>query len=334
MTKKRMLVFLSAPEKEHFFSGIPHALLESLEVSFELVDPTKVNDCQEILDTVRPEIILGGWDMPPLPLEALAGRGGRVKYLCYLAGKLTRVLNEEHFQEGLLVTNWGKTTAPFVAENALLLILSALRKMAKYGQFLKEIDGWRPRITGNQSLYGKRVGLHGFGTVAQHLVPLLRPFQCEIVADTQVPDSLLFEFGVRRVGSTRELFEKSDVVVELKPLTEKTRGSVTKELLNLMTDGSCFVNVGRGPIVDEEDLLKVAKNRNIQFALDIFADHRLNANSPILQLDNVLLLPQIGGDTTDRGHLCGQLALRNLRNYLNKAPLENVVQAASYTTSF
>lgn len=330
MSDKRMIVFLTGEEKDHFFSGIPIALLESLEIDFKMIDPTEAEDCRGILNTYAPEIILGGWSMPALPLESIVGKGGSVEYLCYLGGDLSRQLKEEHFQAGLTVTNWGKTTAPYVAECALLLILSGMRQVAKYGFSIKQRGGWRPQMTGNRSLFGKRVGLHGFGTVAQHLVPLLEPFQCEFIADTGVPKSLLNEFGVSRTGSTLELFEKSDVVVELKSLTEKTQRSVGKELLNAMVDGSCFVNVVRGPVVVEEELIEVARKRNIQFALDYFDERPLSSDSPLLSLENVLLLPQMGGATSDRGYWCGKLALRNLRHYLDGKPVENQLKAANY----
>lgn len=328
MTK--LLAVLNPTEKEHFFPDGLEAQLEQIGISSEVITADVGERFPEILKEAQPEIVLGGWDMPPLPLESVTGSGGSVRYLCFLCGTVRKKIKPEHLQQGLVVSNWGNAIGPYVAECTLMLILCALRHVARYGYNLKYKGEWRTRITPNRSLFGKRVGLHGFGSIAQSLVRLMEPFNVEVTADTRVPDELLAEYGVKRAESTETLFAESDVLVELKPLTESTLNSVDEKLLRMLPEGACFVNVGRGAVVDEAAMIRVAQEGKIQFALDVFATEPLPPDSPLKELSNVMMVPHMGGATADRGRFCGNLALANIKRYLAGEPLENEVTEDIY----
>lgn len=328
-----ILAILNPSEADHFFQGSPQEALERLGVPNTVIS---AEDPEHVLDTLnaeKPSILLGAWDMPPLPLEAVGSAGGSVEYLSYLTGSLSHKMTAEHFDKGLRVTNWGNAIGPYVAECALMLILCALRQVPKYSFNLKYKGDWRSRLTNNRSLFQKRVGLHGFGAIAQSLIPLLKPFDCKVVADTRVPDELVRHHGVERAASTEALFRESDVLVELKPLTESTRHCVDEALLSLLPDGACFVNLGRGAVVDEAALIRVGKTRDIQIALDVYEQEPLPLESPLRTMENVMLLPHMGGATRDRGLFCGRLALENIRRYLSGEPLENEVTKEQFLRS-
>jgi len=327
---KRVLIVTSAFERAHFFPAGFEAWMSGYAGEVQLHDAVDVASFPAVLAEFTPEIIVGAWDMPPLPRDAVVGQGGSVQYLSFVPGSAKKQITVEHFQAGMRMTNWGTSIGPYVAECALLLTLSALRKVAHWGYRLKSEGVWRERLTQNRSLFRKRVGLHGFGSIAQSLVQLMQPFDPIITADTGVPDDVLDRYAVRRAASTAALFAESEVLIELKPLTERTRGSVTEELLRSLPDGACFVNIGRGPVVDEEALIRVAREGRIQIALDVFATEPLPVDSPLRTLPNVFMLPHMGGATIERGIECGELALRNVDNFVAGRPLENEVTAESF----
>src|SRR5204863_9274238 len=103
--------------------------------------------------------------------------------------------------------------------------------------------------------------------------------------------------------------------------------------LRMIPDGGVFVNVGRGCLVDEAALVRVAREGKIQIALDVFEQEPLPIDSPLRGLPNVTLLPHLGGPTRDRRRDSGQLALRNLRAFLRGEPLEAVVTRDIYERS-
>jgi phosphoglycerate dehydrogenase-like enzyme len=111
---------------------------------------------------------------------------------------------------------------PYVAECALLLVLSALRRVAKWNYRLKVEGKWRDREVDNRSLYGKRVGIHGYGSVPRALTKLLQPFDPVISTwDPWVTDDVLSANNVQRASSLEALYAESDILVNLLPLTAR-----------------------------------------------------------------------------------------------------------------
>lgn len=328
---KRVLIVTSAFERAHFFPAGFDDWVAAYGGECEFHDATDGEGFPEVLAAFAPEIVVGAWDMPQLPLSAVAGQGGSVEYFSFVPGSAKKQITAKHLEAGLVTTNWGTTIGPYVAECALLLVLNALRRVALWGYQLKAEGIWRDRLTNNRSLFRKRVGLHGFGAIAQSLVELMQPFDPIVTADTGVPDEVLARYGVSRAESTEALFAESDVLIELKPLTAKTKGSVDERLLRLLPKGACFINIGRGPVVDEEALVRVAGEGNIEVALDVYAQEPLPVESPLRRLPNVFLLPHMGGATIDRGIDCGQRALRNVERFVAGEALENEVTVEMFT---
>ncbi|MGK0237151.1 MAG: phosphoglycerate dehydrogenase-like enzyme [Candidatus Pelagisphaera sp.] len=327
--KKKILIVTSAFERVHFLPFLDTWMEESSH-DCHTHDSEDAAGFITVLDEFAPHILVGAWDMPALPLSAVASQGGSVEYFCFLPGSAKKQITSDHLAAGLVFTNWGTWIGPYVAECALLLTLGALRRVAHWGHQLKTEGIWRDRLTHNHSLFRKRVGLHGFGSIAQSLVELMRPFDPIVTADTGVPDEILDRHAVKRAASTEALFAESDVLIELKPLTDHTRGSVDETLLRLLPEGACFVNIGRGPVVDEAALIRVAQERKLQVGLDVYAVEPLPLDSPLRTMPNVFMLPHMGGATIDRGIYCGQRALQNVENYISGQPLDNQVTVEGF----
>lgn len=328
---KRILLITSAFERHHFFPGGLDAQLQTMPGEWMQLDSTDTDGYTRALTEFAPQIIVGGWDMPPIPLEVLVSKGGSVEYFCFLCGSAKKQISSEHLEAGLVLTTWGPWVGPYVAECALMLVLNALRRTARWAHQLKTEGKWRDRTTNNRSLYGKRVSIHGFGGVARALTRLLQPFNPVVTTwDPFVSDEVLAEYGVKRAASVETLFEEADVFVELLPLTPETVGSVGETLLQSLPVGACFINIGRGVVVDEEALIRVASEGGIEVALDVYAQEPLPIDSPLRAMPNVFLTPHMGGATIDRGIDCGQRAFRNIERYLDGQPLENLIDSEAF----
>jgi phosphoglycerate dehydrogenase-like enzyme len=163
---------------------------------------------------------------------------------------------------------------------------------------------------------------------------MLRPFTDRIQAySPRVPDQTFTRLDVTRVNSLEVLFSTSDVVVELAAATPENRHTVTEALLRLIPEGGVFVNVGRGSVVDEAALARIAREGRLQVALDVYQQEPLPADSPFRGLPNVTLLPHLGGPTRDRRRDSGALAVKNLRAFERGEPLEAVVSLDVYDRS-
>lgn len=282
------------------------------------------------LDAVNPEILLTGWATPGLP-KILPGR---LRYVCHLCGSVRHLVSRAQIERGLLVTNWGDSISRTVAEGALLHILASLRRATRWTLAMHREKGWLDGPDPTQSLFGQKVGLHGFGRVARELVALLRPFGVTVACFApDVTPGNAASHGVQCAPSLEALFAKSDIVVELAPLCASTVNIVLEKHLRLIRPGGVFVNVGRAAVVDETALLRVAREGRIFLGLDVFTVEPLPADSPLRGLDNVFLTPHLAGPTPDRRRDAGALAVANVSAYAEDRPLRAVVTAEAYDSS-
>ncbi len=324
-----MLVALTPGEVRDFLPGPLLDNVQGIARHHVVIDPTRGDEASfhAALAEMNPEILVAGWKTPPLPRVLPR----RLRYVCYLCGSVKRLVSREHIENGLIVTNWGGSISRIVAEWALFHILACLRRATHWALAMHHGGGWKNGGTETASLFGRNVGIHGFGLVARELVALLRPFGVRIsVHAPDVTAEAETHFGIHRCETLEALFSANDVVVELAPLIPETAGIVTESLLRRLRPGAVFVNLGRGAVVDEEALIRVAREGRVLFGLDVFAVEPLPVDHPLRGLANVSLTPHLGGPTTDRRRDAGEHSLRNLRAYAAGLPLESVVTPEVY----
>jgi phosphoglycerate dehydrogenase-like enzyme len=278
---------------------------------------------QEITES-RPDVILGAWSTAPLPVPSDDSLPTR--YYCHFAGSVRNTVPRELIRKGLLVTNWGHSMARYVAESALMLTLAGQRRLADRQIDLHCNAGWRESSGGEDSLFRKRIGLHGFGAVAREFVQLVRPFNPVLTAfDPFVSREVFDATGVAVAPSLQALFSSSDILIELCALTESTRRIVNGGLLRQMPAGALFVNVARGQLVDEAALIELVRAGRLRAALDVFEKEPLPIASPLRGLRGVTLFPHLSGNTPSSRIDAGRFALENLHNFAASIPLNGVV---------
>jgi phosphoglycerate dehydrogenase-like enzyme len=126
------------------------------------------------------------------------------------------------------------------------------------------------------------------------------------------------------------LMSRSDDVLVATPLTPETRGLVGRTAIAAMKPGAVLVNVGRGPVVDEEALLEALRAGRLRgAALDVFETEPLPAGHPFYSLDNVLLSPHCADNTPGWLEAAMRAFLDNLGRFRKGEPLRSVVDKAS-----
>lgn len=325
-----LLAALTLTEIRDFFPEPMWTEIQQIAVGFDFanVSALSADAFARQLAEGNPEVLLACWKTPPLP----AVLPSRLRYVCYVAGSVKRLVSLAHLQQGLLVTNWGRSISRVVAEGALFHVLACLRHATSWSLGMHKAGAWKTDNTETASLFHRKVGLHGFGRVARDLVTLMRPFGVEI--STFAPDvtpAVEREWGVHNMPSLEALFAENDVVVELAPLIAETARAVQERHLRLLRPGAVFVNVGRADVVDEEALVRVAREGHVQFGLDVFSVEPLPEDHPLRGLPNVSLTPHLAGPTTDRKRDAGAWALRNLRAYAAGQPLAAQITVGDYS---
>src|ERR1035437_4522795 len=217
MSNSHIIVALSDLEVADFFPGSLWEELESLLPGYRRIrlPLAATNDWVRLWRDSPGEILISAWQTPslnsalqPVDLEPL-------RYVCYLAGSVRKLVPRELIEQGLVVTNWGGSISATVAECTLMLILMALRCASYWAVTMHRDGAWKNGSTFTQSLLSRRVGIHGFGSISQCLVLMLRSFTSQIQSfSPNMPDAIFYSLGVKRMASLEELFAESAVVVE------------------------------------------------------------------------------------------------------------------------
>lgn len=231
------------------------------------------------------------------------------------------------------------THTPYVLDESVAdltfgLMLAVSRRITELDQFVKA-GKWQKGS--DEPLYGVDVhsttlGIIGMGRIGKAVARrAMAGFNMDVCYHNRNrrPD-VEAELGVR-YASLHNLLQESDFAVLLTPLTSETHHLIGKDELGLMKKTAIFINVSRGPVVDEQALIDALQNQEIYGAgLDVFDDEPVNdSDYPLLNLPNVVTLPHIGSATAKTRFNMAMLAAKNLVMAVNGAQPPNVVPELS-----
>ena len=194
-------------------------------------------------------------------------------------------------ENGVVVCGTNMLAYP-AAEHAMALIMDLFKNISSECRLMRE-GGWQGELT--ESLNGKRLGILGLGRLGSRVARFGQALEMDVVAWSQnLTEDRCAEVGVQRVDKDT-LFRTADVVTVHLVLGERTHKLVGARDLALMKHTAYLVNTSRGPIIDEEALVKALTNRMIAGAgLDVFDVEPLPADHPLRGLDNAVLTGHTG----------------------------------------
>ncbi|MBD8067935.1 2-hydroxyacid dehydrogenase [Bacillus sp. PS06] len=228
------------------------------------------------------------------------------------------------------VSNTPGGNASGVAELTILFILALYRKLDILNRATKNGDWlmWELRPT-SYEMSGKTHGFIGFGTIGRETAKRSKAFGTTIIYydKFRLPTEVEEELGVE-YSPLEHLLSQADIVSLHLPLIKETKGLISESELACMKKNAILVNVSRGGIVNEEALSKALTTQQIAGAgIDVWESEPVNANNPLLKLDNVIATPHIGAGTKDTLDRVLQLTFANIKSVANGGSAKNVVNA-------
>lgn len=230
------------------------------------------------------------------------------------------------------IANLAGFNAVSVAEHAIMLILSAIRKVPQVHNIIAK-GGWRPPDQNEMpyELMGKSVGIVGIGRIGKEVARRLKPFGVKLFYYDMMKPSPQEEkeLGLQYTNLNR-LLKVSDVVTLHTPLTKKTEKLISTPQLNLMKRSAILINTSRGEVIDEPALTQALKAKKIRGAgLDVFCNEPVMGRkltrewkeNPLHRLDNVVLTPHTASWTAEA-----------IQSRLVEAMMDNLIRAASGIT--
>ncbi len=208
------------------------------------------------------------------------------------------------------------------ADLAFALLLAAGRRVAEGDRFVRKQEwkvSWTPLFFVGKPVWGSTLGIIGLGKIGKAVAKRASGFNMRILynnpvrLDPEEEKQLCVSYA-----SSEELLEESDFVSVHAPATEKTRHFINEECLRRMKRTAILVNTSRGSLVDEKALIRALRENWIAGAgLDVYEKEPVAFDNPLLDLDNVVLVPHIGSATMEARSRMSEIAAKNIISVLS-----------------
>ncbi len=234
----------------------------------------------------------------------------------------------------ILLSNTPDVLTETTADTGFALILATARRvvelanMVRAGQWQQNIG---PRHFGSD-VHGKTLGIIGMGRIGEALAQRGHfGFGMPVIYHSHSPKPAAEQRFGAGYRSLEALLQEADFICLTLPLTAETHGLIGASAFAQMRPESIFINISRGKVVDEAALIEALRNGQIRGAgLDVFEQEPLSADSPLLQLDNVVATPHMGSATHETREAMARCAVDNLLAALAGERPANLVNPAAW----
>ncbi|WP_045518840.1 NAD(P)-dependent oxidoreductase [Neobacillus niacini] len=211
-----------------------------------------------------------------------------------------------------------------IAEWVILKILE-LYKNTRFFEINQRNSVWK-KSRELLELYGKTIGIIGTGSIGVEIAKRVKAFGCNVLGLNTSGTKKEFFDKCMQSSSLYEFVKQCDIIVLTLPLTDKTQNLINSEVLRSMKDGAILINVSRGEIVNEEDLIKYIETGKLRgVALDVFSEEPLPNKSPLWECPNVILTPHNSFISDNVSSRMFNLIYDNLSRFRENKPLNNYV---------
>ena len=288
--------------------------------------PEQQSRYDAMLDTA--EVLYGIPDVAPPALARTVAANPNLRWVMTMAaGGGSQVvaagLPDEALNRIVFTTSAGAHGVP-LAEWAVFGLFCGRKELPRLQRQQRAHD-WPTRIVG-RPIEGSTVLIAGLGGIGQQVAARCKALGMTVLGVKRSVSPVDNVDEVHALDDLAAIIGRADHIVLTLPGTEQTEHLVNAELLAKTKPGVTVVNVGRGTVIDEGSLIDALRTEQVGFAaLDVFEREPLEADSPLWDLDNVLISPHSGGlDSKEDERIC-EIFCRNLRAYLAGRPMDNVV---------
>ncbi len=293
--------------------------LSAVSPSIELVDAGQEGVASELLDA---DIFIGHGKVP-VPWPEIVAKN-RLRWIQSSAAGLDHCLTPEVIESDILVTSASGLFANQVAEQTFALLFGILRSMPEFYRAQQNREFVR-RPT--DEIHAKTIGIVGFGGNGRRIAEVLAPFRVKLWAADLFPgDCPAHVHTVFGSAEWSRALPDTDILILTVPLNTETEGLINRDTFAQLRRGAILINVARGPVVVESDLIDALESGRVGAAgLDVTEVEPLSETSRLWDLPNVVITPHVGAQSRHRVNVTTDFAAENLRRFLNRQPMLNLV---------
>ena len=245
-------------------------------------------------------------------------------------------------RRGIYVSNCPGKNAVAVAELTFALMLALDRRVTDNVSDLKNGKWNKKEFAKARGLFGRTLGLIGFGSIGQEVASRARAFGMPVIVwsrrftnNADLRREATEQWGIEVMESAEEVAARADVISIHLALSKETLRFVNAHVLNQVKPGAMLINTARAEVLDYETLAEAVRTKSVRVGLDVFANEPTSAEGaftdPLLSLPNVIGTHHIGASTDQAQEAIAAETVRVIKTYLDTGRVPNVVNLAKRT---
>jgi glyoxylate reductase len=304
----------SVSEKVLVTRGIPEAGLSVLDPFDVRVLHERPPERDELLEAVSGASGVLSTATETMDGEVMDAAGENLRIIANMAVGYDNVDVEAAGERGVVVTNTPGVLDETTADVAFMLLLAAARRLGEGERLLRagKWEWWGPKQLMGRDVWGKRLGIIGFGRIGQALARRAKGFGMDILYHNRSRREEAEQELRARYLELDDLLKTADFISIHTPLTPETTHLIGAQELRKMKPQAVLVNTSRGPVVDEAALADALADRRIFAAgLDVYEEEP-TVHPKLLELETVVLAPHIGSASVETRDKMAALAAENI----------------------
>ena len=242
-------------------------------------------------------------------------------------------------KKGIRILHAPKVNSQATAEHAAGLILAAMKDIPLFDKETRKGNFSYRDGNYTSELYKKKLGLIGFGSIAQRVAKIMKNgFEMDVIVYVRTihdeRKKLAESLGVELTMSMEKVFSESDAVSLHIPLNDNTKKMIDRHYFAMMKPSAVLINTARGGVINEDDLVTALRNKQFHRAgIDVFQNEPPEENHPFFELEEVILTPHIGGISLEAARNMAMITAENLMKALNGEDLKTIANRAELKSS-
>lgn len=258
-----------------------------------------------------------------MDIQSLYSAAPKLKWIHALSAGVESLLFPEIKANNTLLTNSRGIHGIPISEHVLAMMLSFTRGL---NVFLRQQGTKQWKRSPVEEIHDKTIGIVGLGSIGREIAKKAKGMGMQVIASKRTMTTELFVDKLYPPDQLPELLANADFVVVALPLVEETKNLFTMQQFSLMKPSAYFINISRGAVVQEDDLIAALEQGLIKGAgLDVFNQEPLPDTSPLWDMENVIITPHLAALSPNYLDRAIKLFADNLARYIQHKEMLNVI---------
>lgn len=304
---KNLLIMTEMP---HYFVSLADKNFNTFKLWTKENEDTYLTEIKKEVDAIA---VMGGYKITPELMKSMPN----LKIIaCYGVGYDAIDINYAK-SLGIKVTNTPEVLNDEVADTAIALMLCVYKKIVDADNFARNNSWVKGDFPLTKKFTGTKLGIVGMGRIGKAIAKRAEAFDCEIYYHSRNKKDVKYKY----YNDLNDLAKEVDTLCIITPGGKETEKLINKKVLGNLGKDGVLINVARGSVIDQDELIYSLENNLILAAgLDVYTNEP-NIPEKLINLDNTVLLPHIASGTVETRKAMGQLVFDNIENYFQKKSL-------------